>query len=116
LPDVRRITADNDALYARQPLLPWTQVAVAMLVVSAAGEAALLLRRRQRNRFRIRPTEVMQLIEGSDPPVILDVRAGDEYARSPMRIPKSVHLPLDALGTDAAVPIDLARVIVAYCT
>ncbi|HEV8472299.1 MAG TPA: trypsin-like peptidase domain-containing protein [Methylomirabilota bacterium] len=116
LPDVRRITADNDALYARQPLLPWTKVGVAMLVVSAAGEAALLLRRRQRNRFRIRPTEVMQLIEGSDPPVILDVRAGDEYARSPMRIPKSVHLPLDALGTDAAVPIDLARVIVAYCT
>jgi rhodanese-related sulfurtransferase len=87
-----------------------------MLVVSAAGWAALLLRRRQRNRFRIRPSEVMQLIEGPDPPVVLDVRAADAYARSPVRIPRSVYVPLESLTDGGSVPADPARVVVAYCT
>ena len=116
LPDVRRITLENDERLKREPLLPWAQVAIGMLVVSAAGWAVLLLRRGQRNRFRIRPAEVMRLLEGPDPPTILDVRASDAYARSPVRIPRSVHVALDSLGDGGSVPVDAARVVVAYCT
>ena len=66
LPDVRRITFENDERLKREPLLPWTQVAIGMLVISAAGWAVLLFRRWQRNRFRIRPAEVMRLLEGPE--------------------------------------------------
>ena len=87
------------------------------LAVSATGWAVLLVRRRQRNRFRIPPAEVMRLVDGPDPPIILDVRASDAYARSPVRIPRSLHLPLDSLADGAAtVPADPSRTVVAYCT
>jgi hypothetical protein len=46
----------------------------------------------------------------------LDVRASDAYARSPVRIPRSVHVALDSLGDGGSVPADAARVVVAYCT
>jgi hypothetical protein len=116
LPDVRRITLDNEERLARAPWLPWTPVALGMLGVSAAGWGVLLLQRRRRNRFRIRPSEVMQLIEGPEPPVLLDVRAPDAYARSPVRIPRSVYVALDTLGAGAPLPADPARLVVAYCT
>jgi len=117
LPDVRRVTIDNDERLKREPLLPWTPVAVGMLVVSAAGWAVLLVRRRMRNRFRIPPAEVLRLVEGPDPPTLLDVRAAETYARSPVRIPRSLHVPLEALGNGVpAVPVDPARTVIAYCT
>lgn len=117
LPDVRRMTLETEEELKREPLLPWTQVAIGMLVVSAAGWTALLLHRRRRNRFRIPPAEMMRLLEGPDPPTILDVRASDTYARSPVRIPRSVHVPLDALADGAPrVTADPARTVVAYCT
>lgn len=117
LPDVRRVTLDNDERLKREPLLPWTPVAVGMLVASLLGWTVLLIRRRIRNRFRIPPTEVMRLLEGPDPPIVLDVRAADTYARSPVRIPRSVHLPLEAVRTGMpAVPADPSRTVVAYCT
>jgi len=117
LPDVRRVTMENDERLKREPLLPWTWVAIGMLAVSATGWAVLLVRRRQRNRFRIPPAEVMRLVDGPDPPIILDVRASDAYARSPVRIPRSLHLPLDSLADGAAtVPADPSRTVVAYCT
>jgi hypothetical protein len=116
LPDVRRIERANAESLTRQPYLPWSQVAIGMLVASAAGWGALFLRSWQRNRFRIRPSEVIQLLEGPEPPVILDVRATDAYARSPVRIPRSLHVELDTLTADASLPADPARVVVAYCT
>jgi S1-C subfamily serine protease len=116
LPDVRRVTLDNEERLTRAPWLPWRHVGAGMLVVSGAGWLVLLLRTRQRNRFRVRPSEVMQLIEGPEPPLILDVRAADEYARSPVRIPRSVRAPLDTLLDRSAVSADPARVLVAYCT
>ena len=60
--------------------------------------------------------EVMRLLEGPEPPTILDVRASDAYARSPVRIPRSIHVALDSLGDGGSVPADAARVVVAYCT
>jgi hypothetical protein len=108
---------ENDQRLNREPLLPWTQVAIGMLVVSAAGWLMLLLSRRRRNRFRIPPAEMMRLLEGPDPPTILDVRDTETYARSPVRIPRSVHVPMDSLTDGAArLPADPSRIAVAYCT
>jgi len=117
LPDLRRVMVENDERLKREPVLPWTQVAIGMLVVSAAGWLVLVFRRRRRNRFRIPPAEMMRLLEGPDPPTILDVRDADTYARSPVRIPRSVHVPRDSLSDGAArPPADPARTAVAYCT
>ena len=116
LPDVRRTTLETDERFKREPLLPWTPIAIGMLVVSAAGWTTLLLRRRQRNRFRIPPAEMMRLLEGPEPPTVLDVRASDTYAHSPVRIPRSVHVPLESLADAGRVPADPTRTVVAYCT
>jgi S1-C subfamily serine protease len=115
LPDLRRVTADNDARQAREPWLPWRTVAVAMLVVSGAGYAALAARHWRRNQFRISPSEVARLVDTANPPVILDVRDAATYAKSPVKLPRSVHAPLDVLERDR-LPTDPARAVVAYCT
>ena len=115
LPDVRRMVADTEARHAREPWLPWRTVALGMLVASGAGYAALAARHWRRNRFRISPSEVARLSDASDPPVILDVRDAAAYAKSPVKIPRSIHAPLDALERDR-LPADTARPVVAYCT
>jgi S1-C subfamily serine protease len=115
LPDVRRVSADNQARLASQPWLPWRRIAVGMLVLSAAGYAALFAQRWRRNRFRIGPSDVARLIESAEPPLILDVRDSTTYAKSPVRIPRALHAPLDELARDR-LPADPARTVVAYCT
>jgi S1-C subfamily serine protease len=115
LPDVRRVAADNDARAARQPWLPWRQIAVGMLVASGAGYAGLAARRWRRNRFRIQPSEVARLLDSAEPPVILDVRDAATYAKSPVKIPRALHAPLDDMQRDG-LPSDAGRTVVAYCT
>jgi S1-C subfamily serine protease len=115
LPDVRRVVADNDARLAREPWLPWRRVAVGMLVVSVAGYAVLGAQRWRRNRFRIQPSEVAQLIDSAAPPLILDVRDAATYAKSPVKIPRSLHAPLEGLEREH-LPTDAAQTVVAYCT
>jgi S1-C subfamily serine protease len=117
LPDVRRIEADARERTKTQPLLPWATVGAIMIVVGAGGFLTLLGLRYRRNRYRIRPSEVARMSETANPPVILDVRETTAYARSPVRIPKSLHLPLDDLEQHApTLPIDPHRIVVAYCT
>jgi S1-C subfamily serine protease len=115
LPDVRRVVADNDLQRARAPWLPWRRIAVGMLGLGAAGYAALGIRGWRRNRFRIPPSAVARLIESPDPPVILDVRDAAVYAKSPVKIPRSLHAPLEDLAPDR-LPADASRTVVAYCT
>jgi serine protease Do len=115
LPDVGRVTADNEARRAREPWLPWRTIAIGMLAFSGAGYAALAVRHWRRNQFRISPSEVARLADTADPPVILDVRDAAAYAKSPVKIPRSLHAPLDALERDR-LPADPARAVVAYCT
>jgi rhodanese-related sulfurtransferase len=86
-----------------------------MLAVSGAGYAGLAARHWRRNQFRISPSEVARLVDTADPPVILDVREAAAYAKSPVKIPRSVHAPLDALERDR-LPTDPTRAVVAYCT
>jgi S1-C subfamily serine protease len=117
LPDVQRVSADNDERRKSEPFLPWRTVAVGVLVACAIASAALAARRWRRNRFRVRPSEVARLVESDTPPVILDVRDAPTYAKSPVRIPRSLHVTPEALAQGApGLDIERDRVIVAYCT
>lgn len=118
LPDVRRIVAENQEREKTLPLLPWGRVGAGMTVASVAGFGCLFYSSWLRNRFRIRPSEVARLLElSTDPPVMLDVRTAETYERSPVRIPKSVHVPPDDLAAGkTSVPVDTSRMVVAYCS
>jgi len=117
LPDVLRITADNSARAKTQPLLPWGRVGAALVAASLVGYGLLLGRRWRRNRFRISPSEVARLLEGNEPPAILDVREPTAYERSPVRIPRSVRVTVQELAAGGPRPkVDRGRLVVAYCT
>jgi hypothetical protein len=117
LPDVERITVENAVRAKTQPLLPWGQVGTGLVVASLVGYAALLGVRWRRNRFRISPSEVARLLEGTDPPAILDVREASTYAQSPVRIPRSLRISVKEIAGGGKGPnIDPSRMIVAYCT
>jgi hypothetical protein len=117
LPDVQRLTAENAVRQQTQPLLPWGRVGGALIAVSVAGYGVLLGWRWQRNRFRISPSEVARLLEGNEPPAILDVREQTAYERSPVRIPRSLRVTVqELLAGDKRPAVDPERMIVAYCT
>jgi S1-C subfamily serine protease/rhodanese-related sulfurtransferase len=115
VPDVRRISGENAARAVTQPLLPWDQVGIGLIVASLVGYAALFGRRWQRNRYRIGPYEVARLLDGNDPPAILDVRLDGAYDQSPVRIPRSTRVNPGEFD-DKAPDIDRSRTIVAYCS
>jgi S1-C subfamily serine protease len=117
MPDVRRISAENAARAKTQPLLPWGQVGAALVGLGVVGYAILLTLRWRRNRFRISPSEVARLLEGPEPPAILDVREASAYDRSPVRIPRSLRLSAQDFSDQGKRPdVDPGRMIVAYCT
>jgi S1-C subfamily serine protease len=117
MPDVQRITAENATRVKTQPRLPWGAVGAGLVAASVAGYALLLGLRWRRNRFRISPSEVARLLEGTDPPAILDVREASAYERSPVRIPRSLRISIQEISDGGKGPdVSRARMIVAYCT
>jgi S1-C subfamily serine protease/rhodanese-related sulfurtransferase len=115
VPDVRRISGENAARAVTQPLLPWDEVGIGLIVSSVVGYGVLAGRRWQRNRLRIGPYEVARLLDGNDPPAILDVRLDPAYDQSPVRIPRSTRVNPTEFD-DKAPDIDRSRMIVAYCS
>jgi len=115
LPDVRRMTAE-----AKNPPpqpFPWATVAVTVIVLSAGAYGVMFGLRWRRNRFRIRPSEVVRLLESAaERPTILDVRDEGAYAKSPVRIPGSRHVTATQLQSGISFEVDLGRTVVAYCT
>ncbi len=116
LPDVRRITAE-----AKNPPpkpFPWATVAAVVTALSLGAYAGMWGLRWRRNRYRIRPSEVVRLIEASkERPIILDVRDAATYQKSPVRIPDSKHItPQELESGVTALKIEPTRTVVAYCT
>jgi S1-C subfamily serine protease len=120
LPDVKRLTVENAERAKTAPArpLPWSLVAGGLIVLSGAAYGVLLRLRWQRNRFRIGPSEVAQLLEGApSPPLILDVRDDATYARSPVRLPQARHLGQTELQHGSSdLGVEPERMVVAYCT
>ena len=119
MPDVQRISAENAARVKTQPLLPWGRVGAA-LRRSAAWSATRRCSgcRWQRNRFRISPSEVARLLEGTEPPAILDVRETDRLRAQPGADPALAARHRWRISpTGGKRPdVDPNRMIVAYCT
>jgi S1-C subfamily serine protease/rhodanese-related sulfurtransferase len=118
-PDVRRMLADARESVRHPPPrpFPWFWVTVGITLLSAGGYGTQLLRRWQRNRYRVQPSEVVKMIEEGKAPILMDTRAADSYEALPLRIPGSVRLTPDGLAAGAAVPgLDINRPVVAYCT
>ena len=119
LPDVIRVTAENAEKIANPPPrpFPWALVAAGVSAVSLCAYGGLLGLRWRRNRFRIRATEVARMLDSPRPPAILDVRSASAYARSPVRIPRALHVSAEALEAgQGALAIEPDRTVVAYCT
>jgi len=117
LTDVRRMIGEAKNPPPRP--FPWMPLAAGALVLVLAAAAAFLVRRARRNRYRIRPAQVMRLIEASpdNPPLILDVRDGPTYTKSPVKIQDARHLPPEDLKPGArALGFDVNRTVVAYCS
>jgi S1-C subfamily serine protease len=115
LPDVKRILAEAQS---RPTPIPWAWLTGSVTAASLGAFGVIWARRFQRNRFRIAPAEVVRLLENSpEPPILLDVRSANAYARSPLRIPNAVHITPQELKDGAtAVTIEPDRTVVAYCT
>lgn len=120
LPDVRRIITENDERIRNPPPrpFPWRTAGALLTVLGALGCAAAWTAWWKRNRFRVRPRDVARLLDtGETGPVILDVRDSDTYRKSPVRIPRALHVPAERLAAgEAALPVETSRAVVAYCT
>src|SRR2546422_1106400 len=119
LPDVMRVTRENDEKVKHPPPrpFPWTIVAASVTLVGLGAYAAMFVLRWRRNRFRIKPSELVRMIDSAEPPVILDVRDAKTYERSPVRIPNSHHVTPQSLeATRPDLDIAPSRTLVAYCT
>jgi membrane protein DedA with SNARE-associated domain len=64
---------------------------------------------------RVTPQEVMQMLENSQPPVIIDARSATARKRDPRRIARAVVIPVDSM-TENLADIARDREIVVYCT
>ncbi len=120
VPDVRRITAENEERIKNPPPVPfpWRNTGIALTTLGVLGVAAGWAEWWTRNRFRVRPRDVArQLDSGEMGPVLLDVRDSETYRKSPVRIPRALHVPAERLESGQSnLPIDSDRPVVAYCT
>lgn len=114
-PDVKRILADARS---RPTPIPWAWLTGGVTLLSLAAYGGMWVLRWKRNRFRIPASEVVRLLEESaEPPMLLDVRSANTYAKSPLRIPNAVHITPQQLQEGVtAMKIEPDRTVVAYCT
>ena len=119
LPDVKRMLDEaRDKVKNPPPRpFPWFWVAIGVTLVSAGGYGAQFYVRWQRNRYRVRPAEVVRLMEEGKQPTILDTRKNEAYERLPLRIPNSVRLSPEELESGiSGLELDPTHPVVAYCT
>lgn len=120
LPDVRRLIVENAERIKNPPPRPfrWLVMGGALTMMGAIACALAWTDQWKRNRFRVAPREIAKLLDsGADGPVLLDVRDSATYRRSPVQIPRALHVPVERLEAgDATLPVETDRAVVAYCT
>lgn len=119
LPDLKRQLAEAREFVKNPPPrpFPWFWVAIGVTLLSGAGWGVQFLRRWQKNRYRVSPSEVIKLLEGGRQPQILDVRTSAAYDTLPLKIPGSTRLAPEELASGVSgLELDLQRPVVAYCT
>jgi S1-C subfamily serine protease len=119
LPDVKRMLADAREKVKNPPPrpFPWFWIAVGVTLLSGGGYGAQFYVRWQRNRYRVRPDEVIRLQNEGKQPIIMDIRKTDHYEKLPLQIPQSVRLAPEELESGiSGLELDPTRPIVAYCT
>jgi S1-C subfamily serine protease len=119
LPDVKRVLDEaRDKVKNPPPRpFPWFWVAIGVTLVSAGGYGAQFYIRWQRNRYRVRPGEVVRLMEDGKQLTILDTRKSEAYERLPLKIPNSVRLSPEELESGiSGLELDPTQPVVAYCT
>lgn len=96
------------ALYARK-------VANEVLDEERAGTASDILYPHHESAPRISPAELHALLQGPDPPVVLDVRTRSQYEHDDGMIPTSIRVEPGEI-VDWIHQQDRKRTVVAYCT
>lgn len=115
LPDVKR--ALNEAQNPPPTPFPWAWLTAAVVVVSGLVYGVIAYRRWQRNRFRIKASDVAKMMEDGQNPLIVDARHLAAGQTGGLRIPGALRVEPEALA-GGNLPTDAARdrVVVAYCT
>jgi S1-C subfamily serine protease len=119
LVDVKRMLTEAREKVKNPPPrpFPWFWVTVGVTLLSAGGYGAQLFIRWHKNRYRVRPADVVRLLEEGRQPIILDTRKPEAYDALPLKIPGSVRLSPQELDTGAqGLELDTSRPVVAYCT
>lgn len=119
LPDVKRMLDEAQDKIKNPPPqpFPWAWVALGVTVTSLSSYGVMWGRRWWRNRFRVTPSEVVHLMEGGQPPLILDVRKSSAFEASPLKIPGALYVSpetLDPAKLDFQIEPD--RTVIVYCT
>ncbi len=117
-PDLRRLMAEAEDKIKHPPPrpFPWRPVGGAVAVAIVGAAAVVSLQRWRWNKLRTSPADLLRLLSGGRPPVLLDVRDPVLYTASPYRVPGAVRVDLDQLEADlAARGIDRTRPVVTCC-
>jgi S1-C subfamily serine protease len=115
LPDVKR--ALREAQNPPPQPFPWGWLALGIALVSGATFGILTYRRWQRNRFRIKASEVAKMVESGANPLIVDVRNIEPGQSVRLRIPGALRLTPEALDRgDIPAEAQPDRTVVAYCS
>ena len=119
LVDVKRALAEAEFKVKNPPPrpFPWAWVTVALALASGGGYGAMWYHRWQRNRFRIKASEVVRMLEEGVNPLLVDVRKASAQQTSPLKIPGAISITPDALARgETGVEVDVNRAVVAYCS
>ena len=93
----------------------WRKAARETLAEERESTAVGLLAHRERDVPLISPGKLRQILDGSSPPVVLDVRSRSSYQRDGAQIPSSVRVLPDGV-TEWAAKYPKMGLVVAYCT
>lgn len=118
LVDVKRLLNDAELRLKNPPPrpFPWAWLITGLVSCLSLGVyGTMAVRRWRRDRYRVRPSQVIDFMERGPSPLLLDVRSRTDFETSPLTLPGAVRLdPEHADRFDRELERD--RMIIAFCT